>query len=100
MMTFNAFLASAADAAAPPDGLSEILVALWWAEKGDWHASHDVAQDIPSADGSWVHAYLHRVEGDLGNAGYWYARARREMPSVSVEEERRDLIRHFLTTTS
>lgn len=51
------------------------LLALWWDSKGDWQRAHEIAQDVQGADGAWVHAYLHRKEGDLGNAAYWYRRA-------------------------
>ena len=51
------------------------LAALWWAAKGNWDEAHKIVQDEETADAAWVHAYLHRVEGDLGNAGYWYRRA-------------------------
>ena len=60
---------------APPPGLPPALVALWHDGRGDWDAAHGVAQEIEGPTGAWVHAYLHRKEGDLGNAGYWYARA-------------------------
>jgi hypothetical protein len=53
------------------------LLALWWDAKGDWEKAHGIAQDVNGVDGAWVHAYLHRKEGDLGNAGYWYRRAGR-----------------------
>ena len=62
---------------APPATLSPPLRALWLAKKGRWDAAHDVVNDLPSAMGSWIHAYLHRIEGDLGNAAYWYHRAGR-----------------------
>ena len=55
------------------------LLALWWDAKGDWERAHEIAQDVSGADGAWVHAYLHRKEGDLGNAAYWYRRAGREV---------------------
>ena len=58
-------------------GLSGPLLALWWAGRGEWEKAHEVAQEIETRDGSWVHAYLHRVEGDAFNAGYWYRRAGR-----------------------
>ena len=63
----------------PPAGLSPALEAMWWDGKGDWERSHDIAQEIHSTEGSWVHAYLHRKEGDRGNAAYWYARAGKSM---------------------
>lgn len=85
---FNASLAGDA----PPADLQPLLKALWLAAKGDWHAAHALAQDDPSADGSWVHAHLHRVEGDLANAGYWYRRAGREASRLSLEAERREIV--------
>ena len=57
--------------------LSGPLLALWWAGRGEWEKAHEVAQEIETRDGSWVHAYLHWVEGDAFNAAYWYRRARR-----------------------
>jgi hypothetical protein len=61
----------------PPTTLSKPLLSLWHAAKGDWEAAHQIAQDIDDATGAWIHAYLHRKEGDLSNAGYWYRRARK-----------------------
>jgi len=55
------------------------LLALWWDGRGDWGKAHEIAQDVAGADGAWVHAYLHRKEGDVGNAGYWYRRAGRDV---------------------
>ncbi len=69
--------------ATPPPGLPPLLLALWHDAKGDWGAAHGVAQDIDNEDGAWVHAYLHRKEGDAANAGYWYRRAGRP-PSRSA----------------
>ena len=63
--------------AASPDQLEGLLLALWWDANGDWNRAHDIAQDVSGANGAWVHAYLHRKEGDEANAGYWYARAGR-----------------------
>jgi hypothetical protein len=60
---------------APPTGLSPALTALWWAGKNDWDEAHRIVMSEEDADCAWVHAYLHRVEGDLGNAGYWYRQA-------------------------
>ncbi|WP_343305880.1 hypothetical protein AAHN97_01820 [Chitinophaga niabensis] len=85
-MTITEFKASLANSA-PPAGLSPLLEALWWDGKGDWDQSHTLAQDIETKDGSWVHAYLHRKEGDPGNAAYWYARAGRSMPGGALEAE-------------
>ena len=58
-------------------GLAPALVALWWARKGDWDKAHKIVMDADGRDAAWVHAYLHRVEGDAGNAAYWYRAAKR-----------------------
>lgn len=71
----------------PPAGLSAALTALWHDARGDWDAAHQVAQDIAGPDGAWIHAYLHRKEGDAGNAAYWYRRAGKPVPSTSLEAE-------------
>ena len=72
---------------ADPKELEGVLLALWWDAQGDWNRAHEIAQDIETPDGSWVHAYLHRREGDEGNAGYWYRRAGRRAASGSFEAE-------------
>jgi hypothetical protein len=59
----------------PPRELSAPLKALWWARKDDWEKAHRFVMDEASAEAAWVHAYLHRIEGDLGNAGFWYCQA-------------------------
>ncbi len=64
-----------------------LLLALWWDAKGEWEQAHAVAQEVEGADGAWVHAYLHRKEGDLGNASYWYRRAGRPMERGSTRAE-------------
>ncbi|MCP8937080.1 hypothetical protein NK718_00985 [Alsobacter sp. SYSU M60028] len=94
-MTFDAFRASLGEAA-PPPGLGEALLALWWDGKGDWEKAHTHAQADEARDGSWVHAYLHRKEGDLGNAGYWYARAGRSRPESTLEAEWEIIARELL----
>ncbi|MCD4731360.1 MAG: hypothetical protein K8R74_12215 [Bacteroidales bacterium] len=65
----------------------ELLKALELDTEGDWDASHRIVQQYFSAEAYWIHAYLHRKEGDLGNAGYWYARANKNIPEQSLEEE-------------
>jgi hypothetical protein len=80
----------------PPSPLSPLLKSLWYDGKGEWEKSHNIAQDIHTKDGSWVHAYLHRKEGDEGNAIYWYTRAGRMMPGVSLDEEWENLVASFL----
>jgi hypothetical protein len=86
-MSFAEFQQSVARDATVPPGLSLVAQALWHDAKGDWDGAHNCAQEDHGRDGSWVHAYLHRKEGDLGNAGYWYARAGRKMPERSVTLE-------------
>ncbi len=73
--------------AAPAADLAPPLAALWWAAQGDWDKAHKIVQDDEGKDAAWVHAYLHRVEGDLGNAGYWYRRAGKPTPEDSLEAE-------------
>ena len=81
---------------APPNGLSFALQALWWDAKGDWTKAHEQAQAREDAAGNWVHAYLHRKEGDLANADYWYDRAGAERPHGRLETEWEELVRQFL----
>jgi hypothetical protein len=81
----------------PPAGLPETLTSLWWDKKGDWTRAHSIAQDIPTLQGSAVHAYLHREEGVLWNADYWYRRAGRQRPDMSLEEEWRRLVDEMLS---
>jgi hypothetical protein len=75
------------NASAPADGLSPALTALWWQKKGDWDRAHRAAQSDDGAEAAWVHALLHREEGDLSNAAYWYGRAGRDVFDGPLEEE-------------
>ncbi len=81
----------------PPPGLSQPLRALWHAVRGEWDEAHEYAQALTGAEGAWIHAHLHREEGDLGNAQYWYRAAGQPMPTVSIQAERDALVRHFLS---
>jgi hypothetical protein len=83
-MSFAEFQQSVARESAPPAEASGALQALWHDARGDWESAHASAQADTGRDGAWVHAYLHRKEGDLGNAGYWYARARRPLPPANL----------------
>ena len=94
-MNFAAFKRCLA-AAEPPDDLSEALAGLWWDAKGDWDRAHDRAQAQDDAAGAWVHAYLHRKEGDAANAGYWYGRAGREPSTAALPEEWEAIVRSLL----
>ena len=73
--------------ATDPAGLAGSLLALWYAGKGEWRRAHEVAQSGKDRDSAWVHAYLHRREGDQGNAEYWYRRAGRPVFRAGLEEE-------------
>ena len=85
-MTLERFRATLAEHA-PPRDLSPALRAMWEDAKGNWSAAHTIAQDIEDKTGSWIHAYLHRKEGDLGNAGYWYRRAGQTVAHDPLEDE-------------
>lgn len=83
---------------APPNGAGGLLEALWREAKGDWDAAHRVTQGIDGAESAWVHAYLHRREGDLSNAGYWYRRAGRPESRASLDEEWEEIVTALLAT--
>ncbi|TCH98244.1 hypothetical protein EJV46_13730 [Roseococcus sp. SYP-B2431] len=68
------------------------LAALWWDARGEWARAHEAAQAVDTAEGAWVHAYLHRKEGDLSNADYWYRRAGRRRPAVTLESEWSEIV--------
>lgn len=84
------------DNSSPDEFWSEALKSLWYDAKGDWEFSHNIAQDIHSDLGSWIHAYLHRKEGDEWNAGYWYRRANRPFSKLTLNEELKELVEHVL----
>ena len=94
-MTFEEYIKSI-EAERPPSGISDTLRSLWWDKKGDWDRAHSIAQDIPSVQGSAVHAYLHREEGVLWNADYWYTRAGRTRPDVALDIEWQQLVDEML----
>ncbi len=75
------------DQSTPPSSLSLALQALWFDAKGDWDKAHELAQKDGGPSGDWVHAYLHRKEGDASNARYWYTRAGKPAYSGPLEEE-------------
>ena len=80
----------------PPGGISTALLAMWEDGRGRWDAAHTIAQDIDDKTGAWIHAYLHRKEGDLGNAGYWYSRAGQPVAHDALEEEWTRIVRALL----
>jgi hypothetical protein len=91
-MSFEEF----AGAVKPPADVSPALLALWYDLRGDWDRAHELAQQGAGRDGDWVHAYLHRKEGDDANAGYWYRRAGKPAASGDLETEREAIARALL----
>jgi hypothetical protein len=85
-MTLDDFKSTLA-AAEPPAGVAPLLQALWHDAKGNWDRAHTIAQEVDDAAGAWVHAYLHRKEGNEGNAAYWYQRARQPIANDSLDAE-------------
>ena len=83
----------------PPKGLTAPLDALWWAGKGNWDKAHKIVQDEDSVEAAWVHAYLHRVEGDLANARYWYRQATRTPATATFDAEWAEISRALLEAT-
>ena len=77
----------------PTNKLAGVQLAIWYAVKDNWDMAHNIVQDIRSETASWIHAYLHRVEGDIANAHYWYNRANKEPYSELVESELNDIIK-------
>jgi hypothetical protein len=91
-LTFEASLAQAM----PPSGLPPLVEALWHERRGDWNRAHEITQDLPGSDAAWVHAYLHRREGDLSNAAYWYRQAARPIMRGALDEEWRTIVEALL----
>ena len=92
METFEQSLA----APEPPPDLPALAEALWWEARGNWARAHEIAQEIETPDGAWVHAYLHRREGDAANARYWYRRAGKPASREPLEQERRAIVAELL----
>jgi len=90
------FKASLAEAV-PRIGLSVPLAALWWDAKGDWARAHDLVNELETADGMAVHAYLHRKEGSASNADYWYQRAGRGFHRPTLDAEWAVLVEGLLS---
>lgn len=97
-MIFSQFLSLCAqDTATPPEELTPELQVLFHSKQGNWESAHDIAQDLPGTNGAWLHAFLHREEGDLWNADYWYQNAGKTTPNedFSLEKEWKSLAQHF-----
>jgi len=96
-MTIKEFMNTVRERALPPE-ISDNLKALWFDAAGDWHKAHEIVQETSGFEGDWIHAYLHRKEGDLGNASYWYSRVGKSRPTTSLEEEWKELANYLLNT--
>ena len=94
-MKFEEFQNSLSESA-PPDNLSGYLQSLWYDAKGDWNKAHGIIQNIEDKTAAWIHAYLHRKEGDIGNADYWYRRAGKNRPPDSLEDEWENIVKALL----
>ncbi len=96
-MNADALIRHADTQPAPPANAHPAVAALWHAHRGEWDAAHACAQQNEDSAGCWVHAHLHREEGDLDNADYWYRRARQPRPTDAIDAERRRLMEALLT---
>ena len=101
-MTFNEFKLSLSQNS-PPKNLNDLLTALWYdakahpsANEASWDKAHKITQDISGKDAAWVHAYLHRKEGDSGNASYWYSRAGKPFSNKTLDEEWEEIVKVLL----
>lgn len=94
-MTFQEFKSTLKETN-PPAGIPKNLLALWHDANDSWDKAHDIVQITSGYDGDWIHAYLHRKEGDLSNASYWYSRIGRSRPNITLEEEWEELVVHLL----
>ena len=98
-MTFQEFDKSLSSSQ-PPSSFSPHLAALWYDGKGDWEKAHQVIQDIEDNSATWIHAYLHRKEGDISNADYWYRRTGKTRPSLSLDQEWKELVKAHINDHS
>jgi hypothetical protein len=80
----------------PPKNISPLLAAMWYDAKGNWNEAHNIAQSIGDKNGSLIHAYLHRKEGDDSNASYWYSKAGKSFPSISLEDEWEKIVNELI----
>ncbi len=94
-MTLYETIQSTPEDAEPQQSWSPEIRALWYDRQGDWDKAHELVQDADSGNGAWVHAYLHRKEGDLWNADYWYRKAGKKRPEFSLSEEWQDILKEI-----
>ena len=88
---------SSLDKPAPPENITKELAALWWLKNHNWQKAHDLIDGEPGTDTAWVHALLHRMEGDEANAEYWYGRSGRKRGSSTIGQEIEDILDYFLS---
>lgn len=98
-MTLEEFIQSIATQKCPPS-LPCALQSLWHDKRGNWQQAHEIVQDAGDQDSAWVHAYLHRKEGDLGNARYWYRRSRQPEFTANLEQEWEHIVTNLLLKVS
>jgi len=94
-MNFDAFQQSLSTAT-PPKNINIYVESLWYDAKGNWEQAHELIQDLADKQAAWIHAYLHRKEGDVWNANYWYTKAGQRMPGYSLEQEWEELVKALL----
>jgi hypothetical protein len=82
----------------PPQAFPAPLKSLWYDGKGDWQQAHAQVDHLTDQESAWVHAYLHRKEGDIWNADYWYRKAKQTRPGITLEQEWEQLVQQFLST--
>ena len=90
-MKYDIFISTLNQNTSPPN-ISKTLEAMWLRLKDDWSAAHDIVQDINTKEAAWIHAHLHRIEGDLSNAKYWYNRAEQDTSHLSIDDEAKEII--------
>ena len=90
-MTIAEYMASLDETEAPA-GVSPYLKALWYEKRGDWKQAHEIVQDIDDSTAAWLHAYIHRREGDQANAAYWYGQAGRPISDLTLDDEWREIV--------
>ena len=91
-----AFFKQSLSSAKPPPGLDIYLESLWEDARGNWDRSHNLIQDLTDKKAAWIHAYLHRKEGDIWNADYWYSKAGRKRPELTLEEEWETIVEELI----
>jgi hypothetical protein len=94
-MTYEEFQSSLTDES-PPQDLPPLAAAMWWDAKGDWARAHEIAQELTTADAAWIHAYLHRKEGETSNAAYWYGKAGKPLCLTTFKEEWIEIVQRMI----